>query len=292
MAQTFTASRATTVSELSDPRLVDYRAVREKDLAIRREAFIAESEVVLRVLAKQSAYRIRSVFVSRQRLEKIVDVIEALDPAIPVYVGEAELVDQVVGFHIHRGILAVGERLPVPTPDALLRQLAARAGAVAGDPQRLVVLEALTNHDNVGGVFRNAAAFGADAVIIDRGTCDPLYRKAIRVSVGGALLVPFARTAPDEGLLDAVHRAGFETIALTPRVDARQLDQLGHSWPCARKIALVLGTEGAGLSDLVIDAAHARVRIDIAPGFDSLNVATTSGVALHRVRIAQTSAWP
>lgn len=280
-------SRIIPVTDLADPRLVDYQAVREKDLSTRREAFIAESEVVLRVLAKRGIYAIRSVFVSRPRLPKIGDVIDELDPSIPVFVGEPALVDDVVGFHIHRGILAVGQRAPVPTPTELLTRLSAEAQAAGRCLRRVLVLESLTNHDNVGGVFRNAAAFGADAVIIDRATCDPLYRKAIRVSVGAALFVPYARATPEEGLLDALHGAGFESIALSPREDARALEELGASWPVPKKVALVLGTEGAGLSERMMDAAHYRARIDIESGFDSLNVATTSGVALHCVRDAQ-----
>jgi len=262
-----------TIEDFDDPRLADYRELREAHL---RDAFIAESEVVLRVLVERSRFRVRSLFIAAPKLERLAPLLR--DVVAPIYVAEQHVLDRVVGFHIHRGVLAAGQREAVPLPDELL--------ATLGDgPRRVVVLESLTNHDNVGGVFRNAAAFGADAVLYDAATCDPLYRKAIRVSVGGSLLVPFARAESSANIFEALRRERFFSVALTPRSDAIELTELCRR-PLPERLALWLGTEGAGLDAASLAAADAAVRIDIDRRFDSLNVATASGIALHAVRRA------
>jgi tRNA G18 (ribose-2'-O)-methylase SpoU len=261
------------VENLGDPRVMDYRDLREKDLAVRRRAFIAESEVVLRVMVSRCRYPMRSVFLADGRIDKLADALVAVPDEVPIYVAEQAVLDEVVGFHIHRGVLAAGERTPLPEPAELLSA-----------PGRVVVLESLTNHDNVGGVFRNAAAFGASGVLIDGPTCDPLYRKAIRVSVGGSLTVPFARATASSTLIAAARAAGFHLVALSPRSDARPLAALSD---VPDRVALLLGTEGAGLSEAAMGAAEELVRVEMEPGFDSLNVATTSGIALHAIRNAQ-----
>jgi len=184
----------------------------------------------------------------------------------------------VVGFRIHRGILAAGERVPVPSPARLVGELSA--------PRRVVMLEALTNHDNVGGVFRNAAAFGADAVLIDAKTCDPLYRKAIRVSVGASLFVPYAQAHSSAENIAALREHGFTLVALSPRADAVDMIDFVSGRDVPQRVALMVGTEGAGLEPASMAAADVVARIDMAPGFDSLNVATASGVALHAFRAA------
>lgn len=259
------------ISSLEDPRVQDYRALREKDLAVRRRSFIAESEVVLRVLLARGRYPVRSIFIADTRVDKLSDALAGAEA--PIYVADQSVLDDVVGFHIHRGVLAAGERTPLPPPAELL------AGG-----QRIVILESLTNHDNVGGVFRNAAAFGAEAVLIDGATCDPLYRKAIRVSVGGSLVVPFARDTHARELVRAARRAGYAIFALSPRADAVPISKLGD---VPERVALLLGTEGAGLSEASMASADAVVRVEMASGFDSLNVATTSGIALHAITHAQ-----
>lgn len=275
------AARVVRVTSLQDPRLADYRNLREAELAIQRGAFIAESEVVLRVLLTRGRFAVRSILLAESRLDKLADALLAAKcSTVPIYVARQELLNEVVGFRIHRGILAAGERVATPTPDELL------AGLGSG-PRRIVLLEGLTNHDNVGGVFRNAAAFEADAVLIDHATCDPLYRKAIRVSVGAALLVPYARAEDSASLIAAAKRAGFSCIALSPRADAADLAELRATGGVAERVALMLGTEGAGLSQGALAAADLVARIDIAEGFDSLNVATASGIALHAIRNAQ-----
>jgi tRNA G18 (ribose-2'-O)-methylase SpoU len=259
------------IDDPADPRLDDYRAIRERQLAARA-TFIAESEVVLRVLLARGRYPIRSLLLAEGRFEKLADALADLDRAVPIYLASQAVLDGVTGFHIHRGILAACERLPVPSPEALL-------AAMDSGPRRVVLLESLTNHDNVGGVFRNAAAFGADAVLLDHATCDPLYRKAIRVSAGAVLFVPYARAADTAGSLAALRDHGFSTLGLTPqgRLEIGALD-------VPERCALILGTEGAGLSAATLAACDHTLRIAMAPGFDSLNVATTSGIALHALR--------
>lgn len=273
------SERLTTVSDLSDGRLEDYRAVREADLVGRRGLFVAEGEVVLRVLIERSRFAVRSVLLSRSRVDRLAPLLARLAPGVPIFVAEQSLMNDVVGFNIHRGVLAVGERgAPVP-PERLL-------AALVGAPRVVLALEGLTNHDNVGGVFRNAAAFGADAVLLDSRCCDPLYRKAIRVSVGGVLRVPFARCGSTAELGMALRDAGFATLALSPRDDAMDLAELGRAHPMPPRVALLLGTEGAGLSDALLAGAAHVVRIPIRADFDSLNVATTSGIALQAYRAA------
>jgi tRNA G18 (ribose-2'-O)-methylase SpoU len=250
------------------PALAPYTSVRERDLAGREGLFVAEGEVVLRVLAFQSPLTVRSVLLEKRRIDAVLDVVTELPHTVPVYVVPQRVMDRVVGFSIHRGVLALGERGPAADPARL----------VAGAPL-VVGLVGLTNHDNVGGVFRNAAAFGASAVLLDDATCDPLYRKAIRVSAGAALTVPFARCGSGEAMLDLLAATGIEPFALTPRGDEGVEALASGSEPRA----LILGAEGVGLPDSVLARAR-RVRIDMTAGFDSLNVAVASGIALHEAK--------
>lgn len=249
------------IDDPADPRIADYRDVRERDLQ-RGGGFMAEGEVVLRK-AVHGRHALRSLLLAEERVGALADVIAALPETIPVHVACQAVMDGIVGFHIHRGVLAHGERGKEPDPAALL------AGT-----DLVVVLYGVANADNMGGVFRNAAAFGAGAVLLDQTCCDPLYRKAIRTSVGASLLVPFARVADP---LAALERAGFTAIALSPSgVEAL------HDLKRPRRAALVLGTEGPGLPDAVM-ARCRTVSIPMAGGFDSLNLATTSGIALHQL---------
>lgn len=275
--------RLVRVASLDDERLGDYRDLRDRDLRATRGAFIAESAGVLRVLVSQRRFALRSVLLAEGRVDRLAEVLERLPPAVPIFVATQELLNGIVGFRIHRGVLAAVARPPLPAPAALLDDI---EGGPADAPRRIVILESLTNHDNVGGVFRNAAAFGAAAVLHDAPTCDPLYRKAIRVSVGGAFLVPFAAAASSDELIALARARGYSVVALTPHPSARELaDVLASEAPA--RVALLLGTEGAGLRPASLAAADARVRIAIEPGFDSLNVATASGIALHAFRVAQ-----
>lgn len=273
------AARIIRIDSLDDPRVADYRHVREADLVGRRGVFIAEGEVVLGVLAAQRDYAVRSVLIGANRLDKLRPVLQATVGSAPIYVTDGALMDELVGFKIHRGVLAVGERTDPPDPERLLASLGSAATVV-------VALEALTNHDNVGGIFRNARAFGVGAVVLDRRCCDPLYRKAIRVSSGAVLRVPFGRFESTEQMIAGLRRAGFAVWALSPRRDAEELSVLLDDQPDAGRVALLLGTEGPGLSAAALRGADRVVRLDIEPAVDSLNVATTSGIALYELRKA------
>jgi len=246
--------------------------VRERDLVGRQGLFVAEGEVVLRVLARSRLHRPVSLLIARKRVAGLSEILAAFPDEVPVYAAGQAVMDAVVGFPIHRGILALGARVAEPDPAELL----------AGLPRRalVLVLSAIANHDNMGGLFRNAAAFGADAVLLDADCCDPLYRKAIRVSVGAALTTPFARLAPGADLLGLLEGQGFEAVALSPR-GATTLAQLSRP----PRAAVVLGAEGAGLAEALLARAR-TVRIPMADGFDSLNVAVTAGVVLHHLAFA------
>jgi tRNA G18 (ribose-2'-O)-methylase SpoU len=224
--------------------------------------------VVLEKAVAADPAAVVSVLVAAHRLESLGGVLAGLPSETPVYAAGQAAMDAVVGFPIHRGILALVRR---PQRDA--------AALVAGLPARALVvgLVGVANHDNMGGVFRNAAAFGADAVLLDDTCCDPLYRKAIRVSVGAALTVPFARAGGALAMADLLAAAGFETVSLSPR-GAAELEDFA---PGPRTAAL-FGAEGPGLPEAVMARAR-TVRIAMAGGFDSLNVATTSGIVLHNL---------
>ena len=252
-----------------DPRVAAYREVKEKDLVGRQGLFMAEGEVVLRRLIDAPDMETVSVLVAQKRLDKLADALARLPSATPVYVAEPQVLDAVAGFPLHRGMLAIGRRRATPDAGALLASLPKDA--------LVLVLVGIANHDNMGGLFRNAAAFGVDAVLLDATSCDPLYRKAIRVSVGAALTTPFARIAPEEDLIALLTDQGFTPLALTPR-GATPLSQLARP----RRAAVILGAEGPGLPQALIDHA-APVAIPMANNFDSLNVAVTAGIVLHHL---------
>jgi tRNA G18 (ribose-2'-O)-methylase SpoU len=260
----------TPVDDPTDPRLSPYLRVREQDLVGRRGEFIAEGEVVLRVLLGGYARcRASSLLLAENRLAHLAPLLESLDAATPIYVANQAVMDAVVGFHIHRGMLAHGARPDDLVADALLANLPTRSLVLA--------LFGIANHDNMGGIFRNAAAFGAGAVLLDPTCCDPLYRKAIRVSVGATLKVPFARLAAGEDLLDLLSRHRFEALALTPG-GAEPLSGLEPP----ERAAILLGAEGPGLPPATIAGAR-TLAIPMAPGWDSLNVAAASAVVLHHL---------
>lgn len=253
------------VDSIEDPRVADFVSVKEASLVMRRGMFLAEGPEVVRTLVRRGRFRVRSLFLSERRVEAMQDVLQDLPGDAPVYVASQSVMDGVLGFHFHRGCIAAGERGAPIGLDALLKEA-----------RTVVVLEEVCNHDNVGGIFRNALAFGADAVLLGSRAADPLYRKAIRVSMGAVLRVPFAR-APDGELPVRILRArGFTCCALTPAPSATPIHRL--RWP--ERVALFLGAEGPGLEEETLAACDLRARIPMAPGVDSLNVATASGVAL------------
>ena len=257
------------IADPQDPRIEPYRAVRERDLVGRAGLFVAEGRVVLQKLVREARHPIRSLLVAERRLASLAELIALLPPAVRVYAAAQAVIDEIAGFPMHRGILAIGERRS-QDPERLLEGLGANALVVG--------LSGIANHDNMGGVFRNAAAFGADAVLLDATCCDPLYRKAIRVSVGAALTVPFARLGPDQDLVATLAGAGFEVVALSPRGSVEL-----HALACGPRVAALFGAEGPGLAPELL-ARTLSVRIAMAGDFDSLNVATTSGLVLYHLR--------
>jgi tRNA G18 (ribose-2'-O)-methylase SpoU len=256
------------VDDPDDPCLAPYRAVRDRD-ALREGLFIAEGKVVLNVLFSAGRFAARSVLLLDHRLEGMRDTLASAPPELPVYIAPQAVLDRLAGFHLHRGVLAAVERRPAEDAAELLASLPARSTIVAAI--------GIANHDNVGAIFRNAAAFGADAVVLDATSCDPLYRKAIRVSVGAALKVPYAIVETAAALPALLETYGFEALALSPS-GSQDIADITR----APRTALVLGAEGPGLPPGLM-AGMTTVRIAMAPGFDSLNVAAASAVALHRL---------
>jgi tRNA G18 (ribose-2'-O)-methylase SpoU len=259
---------ATRIDDPADPRIEAYLGVRERDLVGRSGHFVAEGEVVLRaLLSTASRCSVASLLIAENRLAKLSPLVATLNPATPVYTASQTVMDAIVGFPIHRGVLALGIRPPNP----------ALASLLAGLPARSLVLGlfGIGNHDNMGGLFRNAAAFGVDAVLLEHSCCDPLYRKSIRVSVGAALTVPFANLAEGEDMLDRLGEAGFTSLAFTP---AGGESVKGLQRPA--RAAVLMGGEGPGLPRAVLERARTVV-IPMAPAWDSLNVAAASAIALH-----------
>ena len=260
------------IDDPADPRLADYRDVRERDLVGRAGGFIAEGVVVLEKLLAARRHRLRSVLVAERKAPSLAALLAQVPAGVPVYAAAQAVMDGVVGFHIHRGVLAAGERAE-PDAQALIAGLPAAALVVG--------LVGIANHDNMGGLFRNAAAFGTDAVLLDATCCDPLYRKAIRVSVGAALTTPFARAGGAGEMAARLATAGFELLALSPRGEVALADVS----PAART-AVLFGAEGPGLPPSLLTGVRS-VRIPMAGGFDSLNVATAAGIVLHHLAAAR-----
>jgi tRNA G18 (ribose-2'-O)-methylase SpoU len=254
------------IEDPNDPRISAYRNIRERDLVGRERRFVAEGRVVLNVLAT-SGHEVESILMLENRVAGAADLLSTFSKEIRVYVVAQALMDAIVGFHMHRGLLAIAKRKPEQGPSKLVEHLPANA--------LVVVLSAIANHDNVGSIFRNAAAFGVGAVLLDGQCCDPLYRKAIRVSVGGVLQVPFAKVGDLGDICQVLSDQRFMLAALSPGGE-HPVSLL----PKHGRRALILGTEGSGLPSSILGSLP-TFRIPISPDFDSLNVATASGIALY-----------
>ncbi len=267
--------RVEEILSLDDPRVADYRDVKDADLLEKSNLFMTEGRLGVRRLIADSRFRARSVFVTRAALAGLSDVLAKLGDETRIYLASQALLNEVVGYKMHRGCLAAAERgAPLSADEILARCAAGR--------RLLVVLEDVTNPDNVGSVFRNARAFGADGVLLTPRCTDPLYRKAVRVSMGGTLQLPFARVEGCAPAFEELRKAGFTVVALTPEPGAEPLEEAARRLVRVERVALALGTEAEGLSAAALAAADVRACIAMAPGVDSLNVATASGVALHR----------
>ncbi len=268
------------VDNPDDPRVGDFYRLNDPALRRLRERpdddegrgggggdgfLVAEGALVIRHLLR-SPYPVRSLLVTPRGLADLEGDLEGVDA--PVYLVDQAAMTAVTGFHFHRGALASAARRPPAGLDEVV------AGA-----DLVVVAEGVNDNENVGGLFRNGAAFGAGAVVLDATSADPLYRRSIRVSMGHALRIPFARVASAPEALGRLRAMGFEVLALTPAAGAEDVDDV----PTRARQALVVGAEGPGLTAAALAAADRRVRIRLAPGVDSLNVATAAAVALSRL---------
>jgi tRNA G18 (ribose-2'-O)-methylase SpoU len=251
------------VADLADPRLADYHHLREpsRRMGIEQARGIFTVEGHLSVAALLSSrYRTRSVLVTEAHADRYRDV------DVPVFSLPSRAIEALTGVHFHRGVLAAADRPALPT----LAELASSA-------RRLLVLEGVNDHENTGALFRNAAAFGVDGVVLDPTAADPLYRRATRVSLGHVLRVPFTRAARWPGALDELQSLGFALVALSPSADESMGDVVAG---VPQRLALLVGAEGPGLTPAALAAADRRVRIPMAPGVDSVNVATAAAIAL------------
>jgi tRNA G18 (ribose-2'-O)-methylase SpoU len=264
------------VTDVEDPRLTDYRDLRDADHR-RRGLFAVEGRVAVRQLLRSPRFATHSVLTTEPMLESLTDILGSAPEGPPVLLASHALIRQVVGFKFHRGCLAMGER-GAPISTATLIEPAG--------PRLLLVLEALVDPENVGAVFRNARAFGADAVLLSPGCGDPLGRKAIRASSGGTLRLPFALVEPWPTGLTRLSPAGYEIVALAPD-GLEDLTAIGRSRTVTPRLALLLGNEGHGLKVATRALASVTVRIAMADGVDSVNVATACGIALHHLRRAR-----
>ena len=258
------------LTDAEDPRVAAYASIRERDLTNGHAGrFIVEGKVTLETLLSRSQFETESLFLCETRLAPLADILAKAPPDVPIYVAPQGVMDAVAGFPVHRGVLACGRKGAAREATDVLP---------ADGPSAALLLAGLSNHDNVGACFRNAAAFGADAVLLDEGSCDPLYRKAIRVSSGTTLWLPFAHGGTGASLIEAAEARGYDVWALTPHPDAEPLPSLR----VPERVALLLGAEGPGLPHALI-ARTRPVRIPMTDGFDSVNVATAAAIALSHV---------
>jgi tRNA G18 (ribose-2'-O)-methylase SpoU len=257
---------AVRIERLDDPRIDDYRGVSDGELMRRRNLFVAEGRLVVGRLF-ESGHRVISVLVNEASHRALADSLALLPADTEVFVCSTGAFASVTGFNLHRGCLALAER-PAARPLA----------DVVDGCDRVLILDGVSDADNVGGAFRNAAAFGAH-VLLGPTCCDPLYRKAIRTSMGTVLRTPYARFDDLAEGLAALKAVGFTVIALTPREPALDLS----SCPAYQRVAILVGSEGSGLSDSAERFADRHVRIPMQSGIDSLNLATAAGIALYHL---------
>lgn len=264
-----------TITEPDDPRVRDYFHLTDVNLRrlIEPEGglYMAESEKVIR-RALEAGHRPRSFLMAPRWVEELSDLVAAAEAdGVPVFVGERDVVESMTGFNLHRGVIAAMHRPALPTP----AQVLARA-------RRVVVLEDIVDHTNVGAIFRSAAALGVDAVLTTPQCADPLYRRSVRVSMGTVLQVPWTKLSSWPGGVESLHEAGFHVASFALTEDSVTLDELATDPP--ERLALVLGTEGDGLRRTTIARSDSVVRIPMQHGVDSLNVAAAAAVAMWALR--------
>jgi len=261
------------ITDTADPRLADYLHLREttlrKGFEAREGIFIAEGELVIR-RALASGYKPRSLLLAPKWLAGLQPLVAGLD--VPVYVMPPSMAEAVTGFHVHRGALAAMIRRPeAPLADLLVTH-------------RLVVCEDIVDHANLGAIIRSAAGLGWDGVLVSPGSADPLYRRAVKASMGTVFAVPCRRLAAWPQAITLLRDAGFAVAALALADGAMSLDEAARRLAPAEKLAVVLGSEGPGLRASTLDACDFIVRIPMARGVDSLNVAVAAGLACYALR--------
>jgi tRNA G18 (ribose-2'-O)-methylase SpoU len=258
------------IGRFDDPRLADYARVGDAAWLREQGLFVAEGRLVVRRLLEDRRFDVASVVVTSAARAAMADLLDG-QTACAVYVVAQDDLNALAGFNFHRGCLALAHRRAAASLDALL-------GA-----HLLVAVEEVGNPDNVGGIFRSALAFGAGGIVLDARSADPLYRKAIRTSMGASIRLPFAQVEQWPSALGRLREAGYRVLAFTPSTDAEHLDTVAPR--PSEKVALLFGSEGDGLSAAAMEAGHQRVRIPVDPRSDSLNVAVAAGIALHHFRV-------
>ena len=253
------------VTSIEDMRVSAYRHIADPDQLRDLGLFVAEGRLVVRRLIDLQHWEIDSILVTQPAADALVDILPKTNA--PVYIGSQELMNGLAGFNIHRGCLALVRRPDTPTLDRI----------AAGPLSRVLVLEGVNNPDNIGGLFRSAAAFGIELVVLGPDSGDPLYRKAIRTSMGATLSIPFVQAPQWPGAIRDLRLDGFTVVALTPAMQAAPLEEI---FPHA-KLALLVGSEGSGLTEPAMDAATLRIRIPTTPDVDSLNVTTAASIAMY-----------
>lgn len=256
-----------TINDVSDARVAIYRNLKDKDLA-RSGAFIVEGKFILETLLTRSRFQIRSIFVSEDRLLPLEPVFKFLTPETPLYVTSAAIMAEIAGFNVHRGVLAAGNvKLPQHQADLQIANM-----------HRIAVLSNISNPDNIGAIFRNAAGLGVEAIILDQQCCSPLYRKAIRVSMGATLVLPWQQNAGIEAIAAMLQTNGFTNYALALGAKTELSGMI-----FANKSAFFFGEEAYGLSTAVLSQCEG-VKITMENGTDSLNVAASSAIVFEAVR--------
>ena len=285
------------ITALDDPRVSHYQRLADPAQLVERGLFVAEGRLVVRQLLDLRHWQLHSIVLTPAAAENLADVLPLADA--PVYVVEQALMNAIAGFNIHRGCLALAHRrkveatpsvrlpgpveatpsvgLPGPVEATPSLGLPVLDRIATGPLSRVLVMEGVSNPDNVGGLFRTAAAFGADLVVLGPSCGDPLYRKAIRTSMAATLVVPFVTAPQWPGAITDLRTDGFTVAALTPHPDAVPLRDVARH----PKIALMVGAEGNGLSDAALAAATLRVRIPMRSAIDSLNVTVSASIAMY-----------
>jgi tRNA G18 (ribose-2'-O)-methylase SpoU len=263
------------VTDPDDPALADYVNLRGPEFRRvwerRRGIFVAEGEKVVARLLGKPAWPVRSVLLAAERAERLLPRLPP--PAVPVLLASQAVIDRVTGFNLHRGVLAAADR-PAASD---WRAVAAESGG------RLLVVEDVNDQENLGSLFRTAAAFGCGGLLLSPGACDPWYRRTVRVSMGAVFDLPHAVAMPWPAALARLAGSGWEVVALSPAPGGVALDRAARQLRAAAKVALVVGAEGPGLTGGALEAATSQVRIAMSAGVDSLNVAVAAAVALHAI---------